>query len=269
MRIGLSTAAFYGRYETEEAAAHMSVLDIDCAEAFLQTASEYTVDFARQVRGNLRGIPCTSVHPLGTAFENALGSRSPRQKRDAFDVFRRVLDAGQAMGAGVYVYHGRHSPQLRALPWDLEANAALLAPMIEEARLRGMTIAWENVFWCQLTTPNRVRQARAMLPEVRFTLDIKQAMLAGGDPMAMARAMGGALVNVHVCDWDADGRLCLPGEGNFDFGALFALLREIGYDGPVIAEPYLGLIGSDEALAASLRFLRTQAEKSAHAPSRA
>lgn len=256
MRVGLSTAAFYGRYETEEAAAYMSGLDIDCAEAFLQTASEYTVDFAKTVRRNLRGIPCTSVHPLGTNYENGMFSRSPRQRSDAFDVFRRVLDAGCELGARCYVYHGRHSPQMRALPWDLEANAAVLRTMMDEAKARGMAIAWENVYWCQLTAPERVREAKAMLPDVRFTLDIKQAMKAGADPIEMARAMGDRLMNVHICDWREDGSLCLPGEGCFDFAALLDALDEAGYDGPVIIEPYLALISSGAALTGSIGHIR-------------
>ena len=81
-------------------------------------------------------------------------------------------------------------------------------------------------------------------------------LTAGGDPVDMARAMGSALCNVHVCDWDAQGKLCLPGEGVFDFAALFRALREIGYRGPVILEPYLALIGSDEALLRALSHLR-------------
>ena len=72
----------------------------------------------------------------------------------------------------------------------------------------------------------------------------------------MARAMGRALVNVHVCDWNEGGKLCLPGEGVFDFDALFGTLRGIGYDGPVILEPYWALIESREALLRSLSFLR-------------
>ncbi|MFR2020957.1 MAG: hypothetical protein ACLS6G_10855 [Christensenellales bacterium] len=37
---------------------------------FLQTRSEYTRKFARLTRDRLDGLPCTSVHPFGTAFEN-------------------------------------------------------------------------------------------------------------------------------------------------------------------------------------------------------
>ena len=116
--------------------------------------------------------------------------------------------------------------------------------MQEEATQRKIKIAWENVCWCQLATPERAREIRRPLPEIRFTLDIKQAMRAGCDPIDFVDAMGEQLANVHVCDWDENGRLCLPGEGTFDF------------TGAVIVEPYLALVKSDEALEKSIRMLK-------------
>jgi len=255
MKLGLSTAAFYGRWETEDAAARIVKLPFDCAEVFLQSESECTKEFAEQVRRNLSGMPCTSVHPLGS-HENHMAQRPARQMKDSFDAFRRILDAGAALGAKTYVYHGRHTPQLRALAWNLPWNIEALIPMCEEAKARGMVIGWENVFWCQLTEPSRVLEAKAALPQVRFTLDIKQAMRAGCDPIDFVYAMGDRLCNVHVCDWAEDGKLCLPGEGVFDFDALMKALRDVHYDGPVIIEPYLALIKNDEALLRSAGFMR-------------
>ena len=66
-------------------------------------------------------------------------------------------------------------------------------------------------------------------------------------------AMGSQLVNVHICDWHENGALCLPCEGNFDFDAFMLALKREGYDGPIIVEPYLALIHSDEKLRQSLR----------------
>ena len=99
-------------------------------------------------------------------------------------------------------------------------------------------------------------EAKAALPQVRFTLDIKQAMRAGRNPIEYVYAMGEQLCNVHVCDWRKDGTLCLPGEGVFDFDALMKALYDIEYDGPVIMEPYMALIQSDEALLRSIAFMR-------------
>ena len=256
MRFGLSTAAFFGRHEVEEAARYISRLPVDCAEVFLQTFSEYNGAFAKMVKENLENVPCTSVHPLGTCFENQMFSSSGRQRNDAIGFFRGVLEAGRELGASVYVHHGRHSPQIVTLPWNLQRNVDIIGMMCEEAKQYGMVIGWENVYWCQLTNPSRVLEARAALPQVRFTLDIKQAMRAGCNPIDFVYAMGDQLCNVHVCDWKEDGSLCLPGEGSFDFGALIAALKEIGYDGPVIMEPYLALIQSEEALLRSIAFMR-------------
>lgn len=256
MKIGLSTAAFYGKWEVEEAAAHLRGYGAECAEVFFQTRSEYTKEFARLTRDRLGGLPCTSVHPFGTAFENEFFGRSARQRADAMDMLRRVLDAAAELDARLYVYHGRYSPARVELPFDAQRNAEVVARMQEEATQRKIKIAWENVCWCQLTTPERAHEIRRMLPEIRFTLDIKQAMRAGCDPIDFVDAMGGQLANVHVCDWDENGRLCLPGEGTFDFSAFIRALRRANYAGAVIVEPYLALVKSDEALEKSIRMLK-------------
>ena len=255
MQLGLSTAAFYGRWETEEAAAAISKLPVDCAEVFLQSDSEISPEFAALVRRNLGDVACTSVHPLG-GYENYMAGRPARQVRDAFAHFEKVLEAGKGLGAKTFVYHGRNTPLLSPLPWNLKWNMEAVTPMCELAKDRGMVIGWENVCWCQLTTPERVLEAKAALPQVRFTLDIKQAARAGRNPLEYVYAMGDRLCNVHVCDWHDDGKLCLPGEGDFDFAALMKALREVGYNGPVILEPYLALIESDEALLRSIAFMR-------------
>jgi len=255
LQLGLSTAAFYGKWETEEAAEQIAKLPLDCAEVFLQSDSECTADFAALVKQNLGDVRCTSVHPLG-GYENYMAGRPQRQVQDAFAHFERVMEAGQELGARVFVYHGRNTPLLSPLPWDLEWNKRAIAPMCEMAEKRGMAIGWENVYWCQLTEPERVLEARVALPQVRFTLDIKQAMRANCDPIEFVYAMGDRLCNVHVCDWRENGTLCLPGEGVFDFDALFAALKEVRYDGPVIMEPYYRLIESGEALERSIAFMR-------------
>lgn len=82
-------------------------------------------------------------------------------------------------------------------------------------------------------------------------------MRSNVDPLEMGRAMGNALVNVHVCDWNEDHSLALPGNGIFDFNALSSMLREISYDNTVILEPYLRLVTDEDALLRSIAFLRS------------
>ena len=124
----------------------------------------------------------------------------------------------------------------------------------------GVRLCWENVSWCQLTSPERVRAVRRACPHVGFVLDVKQAMQSGFDAVEFAREMGDRLCNVHVCDFDASGRLCLPGRGIYDFAALAMALRAAGYDGPVILEPYANLFREEAELADSLAYLRKTME---------
>ena len=75
MKIGLSSAAYYGQLETDDAAAHIAELPLDTCEVFLETPSEYTTDFTFRMRYNMNNFPVTSVHPLGTQFEPQLFGR--------------------------------------------------------------------------------------------------------------------------------------------------------------------------------------------------
>ena len=257
MKLGLSTAAYYGQYETEDAAAHIRErFDLDCVEVFLQTRSEYNAEFGTLVRERLDGLPATSVHPVGTAYENFVFSRSARQRADAMTLLCGVFDAAQAMGAGMYVYHGHHSAKGTPVTPNFERYHDGLTCMCEQAGQRGVRICWENVWWCVLCAPERVERVRALYPDVGFVLDIKQAMLGGHDPKAFVRAMGDRLMNVHVVDYDDTGRLCLPGQGTVDFRGFFSALRAVGYDGPVILEPYATMFSCDEELEAAIACLR-------------
>lgn len=256
MRLGLSTAAYFGRYETEDAATQMRRFDIDCAEVFLQTSSEYTKAFAMQVKECLQGIPVASVHPLGTAYENALFSRSARQKADAFATYDAVLDAAEVLGADMYVYHGNHTAKGVALQPDFARYAPSLAQMVERAGAHGLRLCWENVWWCVMNTPERVERVRTLYPDIGFVLDIKQAMQSGVDAIDFLPAMGERLMNVHVCDYDANGKLCMPGEGIYDFKRLMRALAHSGYTGAIILEPYSDLFTQDAQMERALEVLR-------------
>ena len=60
MKIGLSSAAFYSRAETEDQAIRLRNFNIDVCEVFLETHSEYNASFGRLVKENLGDLPCIS-----------------------------------------------------------------------------------------------------------------------------------------------------------------------------------------------------------------
>ena len=95
MKIGLSSAAYYGQLETDEAAAHIAELPLDTCEVFLETPSEYTTDFTFRMRYNMNNFPVTSVHPLGTQFEPQLFGRAARSRIWSKRSSRKGMFAGE------------------------------------------------------------------------------------------------------------------------------------------------------------------------------
>lgn len=251
----MTSAAFYGTYETEDCAAHLREFPLETCEVFLETPSEYCGAFGSIVREKLGGLPCTTVHPLGTQFEHQLFGRSARQVEDAFRLFTGVCDAGQALGAKYYVFHGPFGVHAPLKPERIYCLPETFGRMQEIAAARGMTLLWENVHWCALRGPEEVRTLIRLLPEIEFVLDTKQAYRAGFAPQELLTAMGSRVRHVHALDIAADGSLCLPGEGMIDWHGLMAQLRLQGFDGSVILEPYDYLARDETALRKSLAYL--------------
>jgi len=255
MKIGLSSAAFYGRLETDEAAAHLPTLPLDFCEIFLESFQEYSAAFGRQVQAGLKGLPCVSIHCKGTQFEPDLFGASRHQSEDAFRFLEGALDAAQILGAAYYVFHGPGTMHHDMHPLKILRLAERLPRILDLCRQHGITFLWENVSWCTLKTPEHVQALREAFPQLCFVLDLKQAMRCGQDPFAVLRAMGDRLRHLHVMDWTADGKLCLPGEGCFDFPRLKKELEALGYTGGVLLEPYADNARDEAALKRSLHYL--------------
>ncbi len=257
MRLGLTSAAFYGRLETEDAASRLREYHITCCEIFLETRSEYSGSFGEIVQERLGGLPCRSIHAKGTQFEGDLFGASPRQRQDAFQILEGVLDCGQALGAGVYVFHGHPDYRGGLHPGRIPRLHETINLIREMAGERGMQLAWENVSWCALKRPEDAAYFREACPELSFVLDIKQAVQAGADPFAFLPAMGGRLIHLHVLDFEPSGRLCLPGQGIFDFKRLRRELDAMDYQGDVILEPYAAQAEDESALRESICYMHS------------
>ena len=117
----------------------------------------------------------------------------------------------------------------------LDEQLMRMRAMAEEHQ---MELLWENVSWAALRGPEEVRWCRKAFPEQRFVLDIKQACRAGERWEDVLEAMAGRIAHVHLLDWDESGHMMLPGQGTVDFRQVFHRLRQAGYDGACILEPY-------------------------------
>ncbi|MCL1963536.1 MAG: sugar phosphate isomerase/epimerase [Firmicutes bacterium] len=254
MRIGLTTAAFYGLLETEDAASAVASLRLPCCEVFLETYSEYTGAFGALVKERLLGTEAVSVHCKTQHFEADLVGQSARQRADAYAMLEGFLDAAAALGAKTYVYHG--PANMRGRTPCFASWQEGIAEAMRRCALRGVTFAWETVSWCWLNGPGRVKEFLALWPNLSFVLDIKQAIEMGHDPIAFVDAMGDRLCHMHILDFDENGRHALPGRGVHDCKDLAAALRANGYQGDIILEPYAHMAASDASLMGAVQWLR-------------
>ena len=93
------------------------------------------------------------------------------------------------------------------------------------------------------------------MPELRYTLDIKQARRAGRDWKEFIDAVGDRIVNVHINDFSAEQTCLLPGAGSMDYADFFSRLRGVGYDGHTLIEVYRSNFTDRAELARAVRTL--------------
>jgi sugar phosphate isomerase/epimerase len=212
---------------------------------FLNTFSEYEPAFVEMLAERLfaANIEVFSVHPMSMQFEPQLFSIHPRQREDALALFERVLSAGKRLGAKCYVMHGPARLFGGVKNIELARIAPIFLNLAERAQRYGIQLTLENVSWCVFNEPEFGARLQALTDgSIKHTLDVKQAVRSGFDPMDYIRAVGEHIINVHLCDATrlptGGVRYEMPGFGEYDFVSMFNLLSEKGYAGPAFIEVY-------------------------------
>ncbi|MEN6594290.1 MAG: sugar phosphate isomerase/epimerase [Clostridiaceae bacterium] len=246
MEIGLSTASYFNKLQIEDAALDIARHQVPLCEVFLNTYSEYEPAFVSLLAERLRAgnVAVFSIHPMSMQFEPQLFSVHPRQRADAWRVYEQVLADGQTLGARHYVMHGPARLFGGVKNIQLARVAPIFVELIQLARSYGIQLTLENVSWCVFNEPEYgLRLLEAIGSEdVKFTLDVKQAVRSGFDPLDFIRAVGSQIVNVHLCDAtkleSGAVRYDMPGFGAYDFDRMFTALANVGYRGPAFIEVY-------------------------------
>jgi sugar phosphate isomerase/epimerase len=240
MEIGISTASFFSKERTEEAILQIKKLEIPVCEIFLSTFYEYNekfIDVLLERKGDLR---VNSIHTLNQQFEPELFNPMPRTRSDCEDIFKQVIRGAGRLGAKYYTFHG--PAKFKKIKYNL--NYERIGTRVEElcdlvkTESKGVTeLTYENVHWTYFNEPDYIKNI-SPYTNVKTCLDIKQAMQSKIDVYDYIDKMGDRLANVHLCDYDDNGKLSLPGNGIFDFTKLFAKLLSNGYDGVAMIEVY-------------------------------
>lgn len=264
MRFGMSTACFFPDVYIEDAVDIIGGMDIGATEVFFSCLGEYSPDFVEMLkqRADAQGIRVYSVHAFSLQFEPQLFTRHIRARREAEDIFKKVLKAGEALGAGVYVFHGPVSlKRTLNLSLDYDDIARRTDALADIAGEYGIKLAWENVHYCWYARPEFASEmlCRVRTDNLYFTLDVKQAAQAGFKPADFLPDTAGLLVNIHLCDY-ASGEAGvvprLPFSGDMDFVALKHALANAGYDACMMLEVYRHNYRDHAQLAANFSAMR-------------
>ena len=239
MALGISTACLYPMV-MEDSLETLIELGFHEFEIFINTYSEMEPEFLAMLEKNLKRSGCKvkSLHPFTSGFESyLLFSDYERRCQDGAVFYRRYFEMARRLGAEIVVIHGDRSFEKSGL--DDRRYYDRFGALSRIAGEYGVTLAQENVNAFRSQDCGFIRKMREYLREdVKFVLDIKQAVRAGRDPYEMCESMGENLVHIHIND-NMPGRDCLlPGRGAMDYGKLKEILIKNHYHGDFIIEVY-------------------------------
>ena len=260
MKVGISTASLFLRKNNEEALPLFDAWGVPCAEVFLTSFCEYAPAFAHTLAAAKGGVEIHSVHVLNTQYEPQLYAEHPRVLEDANGWLREVLASANILGARNYTFHGIARLK-RTFRENWQRFSAITAQIYETCRAAGVRLCYENVEWALYSRPGLFALLKKDCPDLGGVLDIKQARITGYDWREYLADMGESLATVHVSDVTAEGKMCLPGQGVFDFAELFARLRDIGFDGAVLIENYARDYDEPDELRRAFEYLADLAAK--------
>ena len=257
MSIGVSTACLYPM-ETEKALAVLGACGVEVTEIFLNSWSELSDDFCRQLR-NLReqyGMRVRSIHPFTSGIESyMLFSAYLRRFTDCREIYKKYFAAAAELGADFVVLHGDRLGN--GLPIEEYCQRFLL--LQEDAATFGVRLLQENVNKYRASQPAFIREMRRLSGDtIGFVFDIKQSIRAGFGPQAVLDAMGERIAHVHISDHDGDWDCLLPGKGTCDFRRLFSDLAVRGYAGDYMIEVYRSAFSEPAQLANASQWLNRE-----------
>lgn len=237
MKLGISTASFFTKVDTEDTFEYIKAFKAPVCEVFLSSFSEYDGEFTHKIVNN-RCVEVHSIHTLTNQFEPELFSLNPRASSDSLKIFNKALATGQKLGAKYYTFHGATRLKKIDYNFDYVRLGKIVNNLIEVAKEYGITLSYETVHWAYFSEPQYFVNLKKQCPDLKATLDIKQIMQAGGDYRDFLKVIGDNLTTVHLCDYNDNRKLFIPGKGTFDFVELFQRLYDMGFDGACLMEVY-------------------------------
>jgi sugar phosphate isomerase/epimerase len=251
----ISTACLYP-LETEKSLKTLLDLGFRNFEIFINCQSEFTKEFFDLLKSILApyNAKVYSVHLFTSGLEPYLFfSNYPRRFNDSLELYKKYFALISSIGAAAATFHGDKKDSL----FPIDEFCKNFLTLSKAAENQGIILSQENVSRCRSRSVESVKEMKYYLGKnIHFTLDVKQAIRAGVDPLAMCDAMGENISCVHFSDSNESHDCLLPGEGNFNIKKLVQKLSGYNYNGPLIVEVYSSCIKNFEQIKASGKYLK-------------
>lgn len=259
MKIGISTATLFPEFPSEEAALQIKKLGVPVAEIFFSSFYEYRPEFSKALVPQLDGLEINSVHAMPLNFECNLFNPSRRVRGDGYYWLDQLARSAQLLKCKNYTFHG--FARVGGNGEDLGFVTEQIAAAYDFVAGYGVNLCLENTAHYAYNRPGFFTAVRQKCPTIYGVFDIKQARKSGYPYTMYLKELEGAIAYVHISDVDADGKMCLPGEGVTDFNRLFAQLKDCGFDGNVLIENYRKDFSDLAQLKKSVEYLTELCEK--------
>lgn len=238
MRVGVSTASFYPKVNTEETLDIMKVLGFNLCEIFLETESELSKEYVKNLseKSKKLEIDVYSVHAFSSTFEPFLFDAYERRRKDMESNFIKICEAANMLGAKYYTFHG-----IKGIPSSISITDVVrqLDNLCEIAESYKVNISLENVSRCKGSNIEFLEYIqKKMSKKIYYTLDLKQARRIKKDPLEYLKIYGENIRNVHINDGNNDSVCLLPGQGNDNLEKIIKEVKKINNNIPYIIEVY-------------------------------
>ncbi len=265
MQIGISTWVWTSPATTDVLTwliPHVARLGFDVVELPVEQPGQFDAGRARAL---------AETHGLGVSVCAVIGAGRdllrPEEREAGVAYLRTCIDIAEQVGSPTvagpfYSAVGRCWRQTPAeRERDLDALAATLRPLGDEAGARGISLGIEPLNRFETSFLNTTEQALDLVrridhPAVGLALDLFHLGIEEKRPGDAIRAAGAHLKHVQVAENDRG----TPGTGHLPWSDVAAALREVGYDGRVVIETFSDRVEAIARAAAIWRPLAPDAD---------
>ena len=237
MNVGVSSACLYP-LETEESFLFLAKSGVKRTEIFFNGLTELKDSFIDELLDikERYGVEITAIHPYASFAEPFLiFSEYYRRFIESKEIYNNYFNIAKRLGAKYVTLHGDKIHGKLTVEEYCERYLELYLL----AKEKGVTLNQENVANFRSRDVEFIAEMSKILGDnVSYTLDIKQCIRSGVNPLDMINAMGENINHIHISDHSYSSDCLLPFNGGFNFKGFFELMKAQNYKGDFIIEVY-------------------------------